>query len=94
MIVVESEHNRRFTLDQMRRLTRPVLSVLSDGRHHILAFEDEHDRLLLRRADGYYSDEFGFAYDALFLVELDENGTEIDRAPMGRVITVKQPIHA
>lgn len=92
MITVQSEHGYRFTLDQLSRLSRSVLSVRSDGGNHLLAFRDEQDRLLVRRADGYYSDEFGFAYDALYYVEIDESGTEVDRCPIGRVITVKQPI--
>ena len=92
MIVVKSEHNARFNLSQLARLSRAVCSVLSCKGQQIYTFADEQDRLLVRHADGYYADEFGFTYDALYLVELDAEGNEIGRIFMDRVITVKQPM--
>ncbi len=92
MIFVQSAHGVRFTLDQYARLSRAVVPVLSSRGQQIYTFADEQDRLLVRHADGYYCDEFGFAYDALFLVETGSGGEETGRLFMGRVITVKQPM--
>ena len=92
MIVIRSEHNARFTLDQLVRLSRAVVSVLSCRGQQIYTFADEQDRLLVRHADGFYADEFGFTYDALMYVELDSKGNETGRRFMDRVITVKQPM--
>lgn len=89
MIVVRSEHNVRFTLDQLMRLSRAVVSVLSCGGQQIYTFADEQDRLLVRHADGYYADEYGFTYDALNYVELDAEGRVTNTRFMHRVITVK-----
>ncbi len=92
MIVVQSAHGLRFTLDQYARLSRAVVSVLSCRGQQIYTFADEQDRLIVRHADGYYADEFGFTYDALFLVEMGADGGETGRVFMDRVITVKQPM--
>ena len=92
MIVIKAEHGAKFTLDQLVRLSRGVTSVLSCRGQQILTFVDEQDRLLVRHADGYYADEFGFVYDRLQYVELDAEGNETSRVPMDRVITLKQPM--
>ena len=92
MIAIQSEHGVKFTLDQLVRLSRGVVSVLSCRGQQIFTFADEQDRLLVRHADGYYADEFGFIYDRLCYVELDAEGRETSRVPMDRVITIKQPI--
>ena len=92
MIVIRSEHGVNFTLDQLVRLSRGVVSVLSCRGQQILTFADEQDRLLVRHADGYYADEFGFIYDRLQYVELDAEGNERMCVPMDRVITIKQPM--
>ncbi len=93
MIVVQSAHGVRFTLSQYARLSRAVVSVLSCHGQQIYTFADEQDRLIVRHADGYYADEFGFTYDALYLVELNDGNAETSRIFMDRVITVKQPMH-
>ncbi|MGI6074751.1 MAG: hypothetical protein ACOYD9_00085 [Pyramidobacter sp.] len=89
MIVILSEHGVAFSLDQFNRLSRETLSVMSDEGRQICTFADEADRLLVRHADGYYADEWGFRYDALYYVELDAQGREIARSPANRVIPVK-----
>lgn len=89
MIVILSEHKVSFSLDQFNRLSREILSVMSDDSRHICTFVDEADRLLVRHADGYYADEWGFRYDALYYAELDDEGREIARSPANRVIPVK-----
>lgn len=89
LIVILSEHKVSFSLDQFNRLSREILSVMSDDSRHICTFVDEVDQLLVRHADGYYADEWGFRYDALYYAELDDGGREIARSPANRVIPVK-----
>ena len=89
MIVIISEHGVSFTLDQFNRLSRPIVSVTSDRGGNICTFVGEEDRLLVRHADGYYADEWGFKYDALHYVELDAQGRETSRLAVNRVIPVR-----